>query len=399
MVRVDGGIQSAIMTTDMYRENLHVEIALLASLLLHAFAFGSWQYRDALMKLTGLSSFARFAHVEHAPERPAEPRVQTMTFVEVDEPRAKKDPREKEAQRFMETDASQVTGEKPKDAHYYSDKSTVAANPDNPTGKQADTPYVNGKETRALNPTDVPSPSGVAAPLITQAGAPGAPGKPAPPTPPTPPAPHKAAEPTPPAQPAPTTPPQPQTPEQPKEVPALGIQMVEEQKVAMAPKPPSQPDVVTGSDVSTPPPPTPGGDGGTPSVASEPGTPGREIVSRKAHLTVAGVTRSGVAAFGVEENPFGAYDKKIIKAVQSRWYALIDRFGMYERAGAVTVHFELLDDGQVQNIKVSENTAGQILSLFCEKAVIESGPFDPLPENLRALVGKEPRDASFTFYY
>jgi hypothetical protein len=85
--------------------------------------------------------------------------------------------------------------------------------------------------------------------------------------------------------------------------------------------------------------------------------------------------------------------------VQSRWYALIDRFGMYERAGAVTIHFELLDDGQVQNLKTTDNTAGQILSLFCEKAILESGPFDPLPDNLRALVGKEPREASFTFYY
>src|SRR5580700_11094074 len=93
---------------NIYRENLHVEIALLASLLLHVFALGSWQYRDALLKLTGLSSWARFAHVSHAPERPAQPQVQTMTFVEVDEPRAKKDPREKEAQQFMETDASQV---------------------------------------------------------------------------------------------------------------------------------------------------------------------------------------------------------------------------------------------------------------------------------------------------
>jgi hypothetical protein len=72
---------------------------------------------------------------------------------------------------------------------------------------------------------------------------------------------------------------------------------------------------------------------------------------------------------------------------------------MYERGGAVTVHFELLDDGQVQNWKISDNTAGEILSLFCEKAIIESSPFDPLSDELRALIGKEPREISFTFYY
>jgi len=374
----------------MYRENLHIEVALLVSLLLHAFAFGSWQFRTALMKLPGLSALARLVHVVHVPLAPAAPRPQTITFVEVDEPRTKKQQEEeKQAQRFMETDASQVTGEKPKNARYYSDKSTVAANPNNPTGKQGDTPYLEGKETRAMNTLDVPSPSGVSAPALMPPGAPGAPSKAAASTIPTPPA-------------VAPSPPQPKvaagSPAQPQEIAPLGVKMVDEEKLAMAPKPTGQSEIATGAEAPVAPPEVAGGEG-APAMASEPGVPGREIVSRKAHLTVAGVTRTGVAAFGVEENPFGAYDKKIIKAVQSRWYALIDRFGMYERAGAVTVHFELLDDGQVRNLSVTDNTAGQILSLFCEKAIIESGPFDPLPDNLRALVGKEPRDASFTFYY
>ena len=373
----------------MYREDLHIEIALLVSLLLHACAFGSWQYRSTLMTLPGFSSLAKLVRVVHPPVKPAAPQVQTITFVEVDEPRAKDQPQKKqEVQRFMETDASQVTGETPKDAKYYSDKSTVAANPNNPTGKQGDTPYLEGKETRVMNTMDVPSQSGVSAPVVVTPGSPGAPGKAVQPTPPARP---QAAQ-TPPPQP----PPKPQ--EQPKDVPPLGVKIIEEQQMAMAPKPAVSPDVMTGPDVPVPPRAAEAG-GGAPAIVSEPGVPGREIIARKAHLTVAGVSRTGVAAFGVEENPFGAYDKKIIKAVQSRWYALIERFGMYERAGAVTVHFELLDDGQVRNLKTSDNTAGQILSLFCEKAIIESGPFDPLPDNLRALVGKEPREASFTFYY
>ena len=364
-----------------YRESLPVEIALLVSLMLHAFAFGSWQYRTALMKLPLLSSLARVVSVVHLPQRPAVPQVQTLTFVEVDDARTKAQrDKEKENPRFMETDASQVTGEKPKDAKYYSDKSTVAANPHNPTRKEGETPYLEGKETRVMSTVDVPTQSGTAAPLIVQPGSPGAPGKTAP-------------------SPIAQTPPQPQRKpqEQPKEVAPLGVMIVEEQKMAMAPKTAVQPEGATSADAPVSP--SEAGGGGTPAVASEPGTPGREIIARKAHLTAVGVSRTGVAAFNVEESPFGAYDKKIFKAVQSRWYALIDRFGMYERAGAVTVHFELLDDGQIRDMKVSDNTAGQILSLFCEKAIIESGPFEPLPDNLRALVGKEPREASFTFYY
>jgi hypothetical protein len=374
----------------MYREDLHIEIALLVSLLLHAFVFGSWQYRSTLSTLPGFSSLAKLIHVVHPPVKPAAPQVQTITFVEVDEPRAKDRPEKKqEAQRFMETDASQVTGEKPKDAKYYSDKSTVAANPNNPTGKQGDTPYLEGKETRVMNTMDVPTQSGVSAPVVPQPGSPGAPGR--------------AAQPIPPARPqvAQTPPPQPQPKpqEQPKDVAPLGVKIVEEQQVAMAPKPAVLPDVVTGSDVPIPPPPAEAGGGGAPAIVSEPGVPGREIIARKAHLTVAGVSRTGVTAFNVEESPFGAYDKKIIRAVQSRWFALIDHYGIYESAAMVTVHFELLDDGQLKNVSTVNVEGKGILSLFCEKAILDSGPFDPLPDNLRALVGKEPREASFTFYY
>ena len=375
------------MTT---RESIPVEVALLVSVLLHAMAFGSWQYRATLARMPVLSSMAKLLQVVRLPIKPSALRPQTITFVEVEEPRAPAAPKKKraEAQQLMETDASQVTGEKPNDAKYYSDKSTVAANPQNPTGKEGETPYLEGKETRVPSAVDVPTPSGVSQPLIVQPGSPGAAAS--------------AAKPAPPASPqvAQAPPPQPKAPEQPKEVAPQGLKMVEEEKLAMATKPAAQPEMMKNTSASEPSPAaaSPGAPA-VPTIVIEPGVPGREIVARKAKLTATGISRTGVATFNVAQSPFGAYDKKIIRAVQSRWYALIDRFGMYERAGAVTVHFELLDDGQIRNMKVSDNTAGQILSLFCEKAIIESGPFEPLPDNLRALVGKEPREASFTFYY
>ena len=364
---------------------------MLLSLLLHLLAFGSWQYRTTLMRLPLFSLLPKLVHVSHPPERAAPQQVQTLTFVELATPRAPEVTKGREAKQFMETDPSQVTGEKPKDTKFYSDKSTVAANPNNPTGKTGDTPYLNGGETRTLNTLDVPTPSGTPAPPIRQPGSPSTPSsapKPAP----------NVARATP--EPKPAPPPQPKAQEQPKEAAPLGLKMVEEQKVAMAPKPVVQPEVVTGATV----PEVPAADSataipGSPAIVTEPGVPGREIVARKAHLTVAGVSRTGIAAFGVAESPFGAYDKKLIKAVQSHWYALIDHYGIYESADVVTVKFALLDDGQVRDVTSSDSGQSRILSLFCEKAIIESGPFDPLSDELRALIGKEPREISFTFYY
>jgi hypothetical protein len=169
--------------------------------------------------------------------------------------------------------------------------------------------------------------------------------------------------------------------------------------VAQLQKPAAAPTVVTGSEVPVPPAAAEAGRNGAPAVTSEPGVPDRELVSRKARLVAAGVSRAGVAAFNVEESPFGVYDKKVVKAIQSRWFALIDRYGIYETTATVTVYFQLLDDGQVKNVKTTDGSENSILSLFCEKAILESGPFDPWPESLRVLVGKEPREASITFYY
>src|ERR1017187_8069578 len=385
-------MQSGIIFRGMDREDRNVWIAVLLSLLLHVSVGEGWQHRASLMKLPGLSLLTKWVHMVHPPGRTAPQPVQTLTFVELAPARASAPEVKKgrEAKQFMETDPSQVTGEKPKDTKYYSDKSTVAANPDNPTGKTGDTPYLSGKETRIPSTIDVLTPSGASAPLIRQPGSPStAPSAPKPTS--------KVAQATPESKPAST--PQPKAPEQPKEVTPLGLKMVEEQKVAMAQKPVAQPQVVTGETVPEVP-----ADGvtaapGSPAIVTEPGVPGREIVARKAHLTAAGASRIGLAAFGVEESPFGAYDKKLIKAVQSHWYALIDHYGIYESADVVTVKFTLRDDGQVRDVTSTDSGQSRILSLFCEKAIIESGPFEPLSDELRALIGKEPREISFTFYY
>jgi outer membrane biosynthesis protein TonB len=166
----------------------------------------------------------------------------------------------------------------------------------------------------------------------------------------------------------------------PRKIAEQGLTMVEEKKLAMAEKP---------AGLTKP----------VPAPDAPPREAPREIAALKSQLTASGVAQTGIAAFNVAGSPFGAYDKAIIRAVQSRWYRLISQNALYERTGEVTVHFDLMADGSVQNMTVKNNTAGQILALFCEKAVVDSAPFAPLPEELRELIGGEPRDVNFTFYY
>ncbi len=476
----------------MRRENIQFETAVLVSLLLHIAFLGGWAQRDTLARLPVVGVLAQVLTPAPKPallakanseETPVEP---VITFVEeptspTPSPTAPTPPAR--PKQFIETDDTQVSGEKPKNADFYSDRSTVAANPVNPTGKSGDTPFLDGTETRMmstadvapkLSPTGAPLPPGP--PQMPRPATPAMPASPAPapapllkpvdlpsrptleakadtkPMPETKPDPDTKSEPEP--KPEPEIKPVPETKpgpdaksssekehkgvkegtepdgarEKPKPVPEEGLTTQPETKLAMLtppptpktvpmpptppPAPPPMPDTPPAKpelslqqppspgSAGSPPIPDAGGGGGGGGAAGATGSGSeREIAARKSRLNTVGVTRLGVAAFNVESSPFGAYDKQVVRAVQSRWYALIEKNGLYERAGEVTIHFQLLPDGSVTNATVKSTSAGEILALFCQKAIVESAPFAPWPEELRTYLGNEPRDVDFTFYY
>jgi outer membrane biosynthesis protein TonB len=344
-----------MMATVKMREYVSMELALAASLALHLLAYLCWVERDVLAHFTLFKPLVKvFSAPVWSPPKRALSAVPTITFLE--EPV----PKRNEQRTFMETDPEQATGEEPKDAKFYSERSTVAANPDNPTGQIGDTPYLDGKETRMMSTESVmPSPAPPAPAAV-------------PPPPPKPVEPPKSVVEKP-------------TEEPPKKLPDEGVTVAEEKKVAMLEKPaePVMPIL----------PPEP------PAASPMPAGSHREIAAAKSRVVAVGVGRIGIAAFNVAGSPFGEYDKALIRAVQSRWYALISQNGLYERAGTVTLHFNLMQDGSVKDMEFKENSAGEILGLFCQKAVVDSAPFAPLPDNLRMLIGSDPREVNFTFYY
>jgi hypothetical protein len=97
---------------------------------------------------------------------------------------------------------------------------------------------------------------------------------------------------------------------------------------------------------------------------------------------------------------FGDYDLAIVRAVSQRWYDLLDshRFAQ-ERTGKVVLHFKLKPDGTVEEMKIAENTVGDLLGYVCEEAVQDVAPFEKWPSDMRREIGANYRDISFTFYY
>jgi outer membrane biosynthesis protein TonB len=105
------------------------------------------------------------------------------------------------------------------------------------------------------------------------------------------------------------------------------------------------------------------------------------------------------AALDAKASPFGSYDAALIAAISQRWYSLLDeRDYASDSHGKVVLQFRMHYDGRVTDMNVVENTAGEMLGLICQKAVLDPAPFAPWPGEMRRLIG-DTRSIQFTFYY
>ena len=344
---------------------------------------------------------------------------------------------------FVEVDASQAMKEPPKDAKYHSTQSTRAANPEPPKDATRD-PKIDGKQTKVVKtieavkvaPTPAP-PQPKAAPQPTPEPPAPAPPKvevkkpdPPKPVPPKPevarveppkpqPEPPKPTPPKPPqvdpTQPAPpkyelteVQPPRPKLEKLPldeprKDSPKIGDLALAKPSPPPSPAPPPQPTATP-----QPAPLNPNvGDAGD-AAAAVPVQRPRTLAEAKARMDGGmligekmkqdgGVQRRGSIALDVRGSPFGAYDGKIIAAIQQAWYHLLaDRL---TPIGKVVIEFHLHANGRVSHLTMAGSEVGELYGQMCALAVQRPAPFDPWPREMRLALGAEYREVRFTFFY
>jgi len=107
-----------------------------------------------------------------------------------------------------------------------------------------------------------------------------------------------------------------------------------------------------------------------------------------------------LSTLDVKGSPFGEYDRAIIVAIQNRWFDLLDMRGFgHEKSGRVVVEFRLHYDGRISMMNIADNTVDEMLSLLCQKAIMDPSPYARWPSDMRRMIGANYRDVRFTFYY
>jgi len=318
--------------------NTRLAVALAVSLVFHVLGYATWRIAPAAM--AAVKSVAQRVLPRLAQLQPQMKPVETP-------------PRREVPLVFVEVDPALASAEPPKETRNYSTHNSLAAN-EQPKNK--DVPKIDGKQQHVLRTTDNPKPE---------------------------PKPLQPAPPPPDKKPAET--PEPEA--KPKPAPEIG-------DLALAkpePKPLKPSDGAAEKLVEKP--------------LEKPRTV-REARARNPGLAGekmqqdGGVPRRAHIALDAKGSPFGNYDAVFIGIVQDRWYSLLDnhRF-MLDRRGKVALTFQLHYDGRITQLETQENTVGDILSLLCQKAILDPAPFPKWPADMRKLVGTDIREVRFTFYY
>jgi hypothetical protein len=247
---------------------------------------------------------------------------------------------------FVDVNPQVATAEAPKNAKYYSNKNSQAANPD--ADQDTDVPKITGTQTEIVKAEDVErSPFDRLQPAFPRAE-------------------------------------REQPPEQAKpKSPTPG-------DLAMA-----KPDVTLRPDSGTAEQPRPR------TIKEAMMRQNRTQLAGQKMKQEGGVSRLRLdPGFDVKATPFGVYDAAFIEAVESRWFALLDQisFDSY-RHGKVELEFHLNYDGRITDMKVVQTTVGEMLGLLCQKAVLDPAPYDKWPQEMRLMMDKDYREIRFTFYY
>jgi len=169
--------------------------------------------------------------------------------------------------------------------------------------------------------------------------------------------------------------------------------------------PVAQPSVSMSAPVKAAPPPGLGKSAAKPSpapVAANPDRPRASTPSGTYGLLLrrpVGVSRAGSVAIDARFSNYGDYTQRMMEAIQSSWWSIIERSRFEGVArGSVVVRFRLHRDGTVTDTQILGTEVTRVMSLACKDAVMAPAPYDIWRADMVAMYG-ESDTVTINFHY
>ena len=112
-----------------------------------------------------------------------------------------------------------------------------------------------------------------------------------------------------------------------------------------------------------------------------------------------GINNRGRSAVNAVGTPLGRYRKLLEDAVGSRWYYYVKAKSDLVSIGTTSVTFEIMPDGSVGKLRVTENTANEASASVALRSIQET-KLPPIPEDILATLpdGRFTMEESFTIF-
>ncbi len=142
----------------------------------------------------------------------------------------------------------------------------------------------------------------------------------------------------------------------------------------------------------------------TPTPTPEPSaTPPRRASSyqdlQQKTIIRGGISNRGRSALNAVGTPLGRYKKLIEDAIGSRWYYYVNAKGDLVSIGTTAVTFEIMPDGKINNLRITENTTTEASASIALRSIQET-KFPPIPDELLPTLpdGRFTMEESFTIF-
>jgi hypothetical protein len=111
------------------------------------------------------------------------------------------------------------------------------------------------------------------------------------------------------------------------------------------------------------------------------------------------ITNRGISAVNALGTPLGQYQKYVLDAIGSRWYALVEQKNDLVNIGTTDVKFVIDRNGRVKNLKIIANTSNETLANVCIQS-IQDAQLPPMSEDVVAAVRPDglPMEIPFTIF-
>jgi len=293
---------------------------------------------------------------------------------------------------FVQVEPNQESAKKPEDTDKYSNKNSLAANPEPEEKSQ---PKIKGTQNETPRARDIPQPSKA---KPTPRPAPESARKPVKlATPKTKPATRQAAKPTytKPDKPRATAP---KPGPRPAKKQAPSIQLAKPTP-PLAPLIPSRPAPIL-PESSRPNPKAESSLERAKRRLANAQRPSPQLLPGAARKQKGGVPRKGAPTFNVVLTGYGDYDNKLITAIYNSWVRKNHEARMHEPY-RVVVEFTLLGTGRIEGLRITRPSATATQSIpefICQRSIEEPAPFEPWDDKMkRALGNRRPCLITFSF--